>query len=351
MSESVPRILVIRRRYLGDLVLLGPILHSLRTHWPHAHITVLTEASYAGVLAINPDVDETSHFPHSIGDWWALWRKLRAAKFTHVFDFDNREKTALITWASRAAQRFALHNGVRATWGWAYSTIELVPVNFLIGRHVTTYFSRLLQVANVPVLTGFTDLKPRADDVEAMSQLPAILTLPDGRPRLLVHPGSRSEFRLWPAENFASVLDTIVAQNIASVTLIAGSNERHLVDAIAQGMTQTVARIDDSLSVPQLAALLAQFDVLLCHDSGPMHVASAVGTPVVALFGAQGSVVFAPLGEGHGLLSPPIPCVNCVSPETCVKGDTYRMRCVQNISPGEVVTALSKILANPHLPR
>ena len=77
MSESVPRILVIRRRYLGDLVLLGPVLHSLRTHWPHAHITVLTEASYAGVLAINPDVDETSHFPHSIGDWWALWRKLR----------------------------------------------------------------------------------------------------------------------------------------------------------------------------------------------------------------------------------------------------------------------------------
>lgn len=68
MSESVPRILVIRRRYLGDLVLLGPVLHSLRTHWPHAHITVLTEASYAGVLAINPDVDETSHFPHSIGD-------------------------------------------------------------------------------------------------------------------------------------------------------------------------------------------------------------------------------------------------------------------------------------------
>ena len=126
MSESAPRILVIRRRYLGDLVLLGPVLQSLRKYWPQAHLAVLTEVSYAGVLAINPDVDETLHFPHNIGDWWALWRKLRAAKLTHVFDFDNREKTALITWASRAAQRFALHNGVRATWGWAYSTSGLI---------------------------------------------------------------------------------------------------------------------------------------------------------------------------------------------------------------------------------
>ena len=350
MSASAPRILVIRRRYLGDLVLLGPVLHSLRAHWPQAHIAVLTEASYAGVLAINPDVNETLTFPHSFGDWWALWRRLRAAKFTHVFDFDNREKTALITWASHAAQRFALHNGVRATWSWAYSTIELVPVDFLIGRHVTTYFSRLLQAAKVPVLTSFAGLKPASSDVAAMSQLPAIFGLPRDRLRLLVHPGSRSDFRLWPAENFAAVLDTIVAQNIASVTLIAGANERHLVDAIAREMTQAVARVDDSLSVPQLAALLAQFDALLCHDSGPMHVAAAVGKPVVALFGAQGSVVFAPLGEGHILLSPPIPCVNCVSPETCVKGDTYRMRCVQNISTSEVVAALSKVLANPHLP-
>ncbi len=351
MSESAPRILVIRRRYLGDLVLLGPVLLSLRAHWPQAHIAVLTEANYAGVLAINPLVNETLAFPHDIGDWWALWRRLRVTKFTHVFDFDNREKTALITWASRASQRLALHNGVRATWGWAYSTIALVPLDFLIGRHVTTYFSRLLQAAKVPVLMSFAGLTPMPPDTAAMSQLPAILTLPRDRPRLLVHPGSRSDFRLWSAENFASVLDIIVAQNIASVTLIAGTNEQHLVDAIAQGMTQAVVRIDDNLSVPQLAALLAQFDALLCHDSGPMHVAAAVGTPVVALFGAQGSVVFSPLGEGHALLSPPIPCVNCVSPETCVQGDTYRMRCVQNISTGEVLATLSKILANSHLPR
>ena len=351
MSESAPRILVIRRRYLGDLVLLGPVLHSLRTRWPQAHIAVLTEAAYAGVLTINPDVDETLNFPHGIGDWWALWLRLRAAKFTHVFDFDNREKTALITWASHASQRFALHNGVRATWGWAYSAIALVPVDFLIGRHVTIYFSHLLEVANVPVSNSFAGLIPMPRDVAAMSQLPSISALPQDRPRLLVHPGSRSEFRLWPEENFASVLGTIVAQNIASVTLIAGPNERHLVDAIVQRMTQAVTRIDESLSVAQLAALLAQYDALLCHDSGPMHVAAAVGTRVVALFGAQGSVVFAPLGEGHSLLSPPIPCVNCVSPESCVKGDTYRMRCVQNISPSEVVAALGKILAYPHLSR
>jgi ADP-heptose:LPS heptosyltransferase len=96
-----------------------------------------------------------------------------------------------------------------------------------------------------------------------------------------------------------------------------------------------------------LAALIAQFDLLLCHDSGPMHLAAAVGTRVVALLGSQNPVLFAPPGEGHIVLQPPLPCTACVAPGECVPGDSYRNYCVRNLPVGPVFTAVRDQLARP----
>lgn len=345
-GDHSPRILLIRRRYLGDLVLLGVAIAKLRAQWPQAHISVLTESTYAGVLAMNPNVNAVIAFPHSVSEWWALWRQMRRQRLDLLLDFDNRDKTALISLISRARRRLALHNGLSVHLRWAYTDAELVPLDFLIGRHVTTYFDRLLERAGVNAAAADFTLQPLDADVEFVRHLPAIVNLPTDRPRLIVHPGSRSEFRLWPVENFAAVLNQLHAKGLASVTLIAGPAEQMLIDNIQGSLNFPVACIREALTVPQLGALLAEFDALLCHDSGPMHVAAAVGTPVIALFGAQGSTVFAPLGTGHELLSPPIPCTNCLTPNECVRGDTYRMRCVRNISVDAVFSAVQRLLAH-----
>jgi heptosyltransferase-3 len=101
-----------------------------------------------------------------------------------------------------------------------------------------------------------------------------------------------------------------------------------------------VACLHQRFTVPQLAALCSEFDVLLCHDSGPMHVAAAVGTRVVALFGSQSPTIFGPVGEGHVTLSPPLPCAGCVAPGVCKRDDAYFNYCVRNITPGRVLEAL-----------
>lgn len=343
LSDS-PRILLIRRRYLGDLVLLGAAIAKLRAQWPKAHISVMTEGAYAGVLRMNPNVNSVIPFPHSLAQWWDAWRQLRTQRFDLLLDFDNRDKTALVSLLSGAKQRLALHNGLKVHLRWAYTDAELVPLDFLIGRHVTTYFDRLLARANVTGEAGECTLIPLPADVKFVRQMPVITSLPADRPRLVVHPGSRSEFRLWPAEYFAAVLNKIHTDGTASVTFVAGPTEQVLIDNVQRLLNFPAACIRDTLSLPQLGALLAEFDALLCHDSGPMHVAAAVGTPVIALFGAQGSTVFAPLGTGHELLSPPIPCTNCVTPNECVPGDTYRMRCVRNISVDRVFAAAQRLL-------
>ena len=343
-DHGSPRILLIRRRYLGDLVLLGVAIAKLRAQWPKAHISVMTESAYSGVLAMNPNVNAVITFPHSPMQWWAVWRQLRKQRIDLLLDFDNRDKTAFISLLSGAKQRLALHNGLKVHLRWAYTDAELVPLDFLIGRHVTSYFDRLLVRAGVSAEAGDSTLRPLATDTEHVRLMPTLSCLPADRPRLIVHPGSRSEFRLWPAENFAAVLNKLHAEGLASITLIAGPTEQVLIDSIQDLLNFPAACIREALTVPQLGALLAEFDALLCHDSGPMHVAAAVGIPVVALFGAQGSTVFAPLGTGHELLSPPIPCINCVTPNECVPGDTYRMRCVRNISTNTVFAAVQRLL-------
>src|SRR6185369_14823733 len=112
MQQERPRILVIRRRYLGDIVLLGIFFRSLRRHWPDATLHVLVEEQYADVLALNPDVNGAFRLPKkssSIGKCMKLLRDLRKADFTHVLDLDNTEKTAVLARLTGAPFRAVLH--------------------------------------------------------------------------------------------------------------------------------------------------------------------------------------------------------------------------------------------------
>jgi len=116
-------------------------------------------------------------------------------------------------------------------------------------------------------------------------------------------------------------------------------NRRWSQPSAKKAKTHLVA-LQAPLSIPQFAALTAQFDLMVCHDSGPMHVAAAVGTPVIALLGSQNPVLFAPPGEGHTVLQPPLPCRTCVAPHACAPADSYHNYCVRNITVDQVWAAL-----------
>jgi ADP-heptose:LPS heptosyltransferase/glycosyltransferase involved in cell wall biosynthesis len=339
-TQATPRILVIRRRYLGDIVLLGSVFRSLRRHWPQGHLTVLVERAYIGVPAMNPDVDEILEMPHGLLGWWRLARTLRREKFTLVLDFDNRRKTALITRLTRAATRVALHHGPRVCLPGCYTRHEIAEDDFLANRHITDFYHRMLRAVDVPLVSEPFSLTPRAADLDFIRRQPELASLPPGRPRLLVHPGSRSTYRVWPAEAFAEVCDRLQTEGAASVILVAGPAEQAIVNAIRQHMRTPVVCLRHSLEVPQLAALFASVDLLLCHDSGPTHLAAAVGTPVVALYGSQNLANWRPLGAHHTMLQPPLPCVHCVSPGICRPDDSYFNHCVRNITVPDVLAAV-----------
>lgn len=332
MTER-PHFLVIRRRYLGDIVLLGSLLRNLKLHHPAARIGVLCEPAYAPILTLNPDVDEAWLFPQHALDWPRFLARVSAAGFTHVIDLDNRDKTAIITRATGASVRLTARHGERLHLAGCYTHAERLPESFLEGRHITDLYLHALKQLGLPELTRETRLVPRPLEVEGLRQFLH-------GARLLVHPGSRSEWRIWPAENYAALIDALHRELGIVTALVAGPGEQATVAAIVRHTRSPVVRIEQRLSVTQLAALFAAAPALVCHDSGPMHVAAAVGTRVIALFGSQPMHLWQPVGTGHVTLQPPLPCVACVSPGRCTPDDSYHNHCVRNITVERVLAAV-----------
>jgi heptosyltransferase III len=344
MTADAPHVLVIRRRYLGDIVLLGSVFRNLRLHWPNAEITALTEAPYAGVLPLNPDVNATLTFPRRLTEWPAILRVLRRARFTHVLDFDNTEKTAALTRLTGALLRVAFDRElIKFRWRRCYTHTAKVANAFYDSHHITETYLQLLQPIGVRVATREVRLVPRPADLEAARKI-----VPRGGKKILLHPGSRSPHRVWPPERFAAVGDRLQDELGAQVFLVAGPAEQPLVQQIRAHAKSHLVAVDRSLSVGEFAALAAQFDVFLCHDSGPMHVAAAVGTPVVALFGSQNATIWRPLGDRHTVLQTPRPCacIGAAAPTPCVKDDAYRSYCVRMLTEPQVFAAVAAQLTS-----
>lgn len=340
-------ILVIRRRYLGDVVLLGSVLRNLRLHWPQGRITVLTEAAYASVLTMNPDVDAALTFPRSTGDWLGFIGKLRRARFTHVIDYDNTNRSAFITRLTGAAHRTTYaREGVPFHGRWAYTTTVPVANAFYDSQPITETCLAVLSAFNVPVVSREVRLVPAAKDVAWAAQIAPGPAQGGVARRVLIHPGSRSVFRLWPAERFAAVCDLLQDRLGVQVILVAGPAERALVQSIKQHAQSHLVAIEEALSIGRFAALAARCGVMLCHDSGPMHVAAAAGARVVGLYSSQNATTWAPAGEGHVVLQTPLPCacIGDAAPTPCVKDDSYRSYCVRMLSVELVFESLAKVL-------
>jgi ADP-heptose:LPS heptosyltransferase len=338
---QAPNILVIRRRYLGDVVLLGSLFLNLRLHWPGARIVALVEPAYAGILELNPDVDEVISPPSGALALPGFAARLRKARFTHVLDIDNTERTAVIARLSGAPVRITLHHGQHALkLRSLYTDAVYDPGPQHESQPITEYYLKALGPAGVPVATREIRLVPREGDVTEWRRYVGAR----GR-TLLLHPGSRSPARLWPADRFAAVCDRVQDELGAQVVLAGGPGEGPLLSQIRDAARSHVLALGKPPSAAGFAALARACTALLCHDSGPMHVAAAVGTPVVALYGSQNPVLFQPHGHGHTLLVPPMPCAACVAPGTCVPGDSYRNYCVRLHTVDQVFGAVRAVLA------
>jgi ADP-heptose:LPS heptosyltransferase len=275
-----------------------------------------------------------------------LLARLRRAGFTHVFDIDDNDRTALCTRATGAPFRagFDWSRG-RMRRRLAYNrTVRVDPAAYE-GAHITEHYLSLLSPAGVPVATRAVSLAVSPADLDTAAAMLAGMNFA-GRPVVLLHPGSSSRFRLWPADRFARTADRVQRELGAAVVLVGGPSDLAQMREIGRLAATPVASIEPPVPIARLAALLARASAVLCHDSGPMHIATAVGTPVVALLGSQSRALWGPLGAGNQVLQAPMPCGGaCVAPGECDRSNAYRSYCVRRIGEEEVFAAVKAVLA------
>jgi heptosyltransferase-3 len=348
------RVLVICRPILGDSILAAPVFRNLRAWRPDAWIAAACYEGTRDLVSIHAEIDEVVEMPRpgrygALGyaaRWLSLVRRLRRHRHDLVLDLMQTDRSSLLCAALRSERRVGFVKGRPGLRQRVYT--DSTPwADGEDAPHAVDQYFRPLAVVGVPMRTRAVDLHPgQAARTAARARL-AAAGVDRARPLVACHPGASAANKCWPTADLAAACDHVQQRLGARVLLLGGPREADALDAIRTAMASQPVVIEETLPLGELAAVLGECDLFFGHDSGPMHVAAAVGTPVVALFGASAPAQWRPLGEGHLVLRPAMPCTACVEPTLCAPPNPYRMHCVRRITRGEVLAALASKLEQP----
>jgi heptosyltransferase-2 len=387
--------------WLGDAVMTTPALQRLREALPDAHLTLLTHEKLADLWHRHPSVDAVITFSPSESPW-SVARRLRAESFQAAVVLPNSLRSALEVWLARIPQRIGF---TRPCWSWLLTrAIHPRPGKSRMSRRSVSEVRRLISLpegapsstspraqdrsahqlhdylhlvaalgANPEPLPPKLEISAAemreaeealAKTVQEVGQVPRLPSGPlapqsnsgeapkaaGGTPAPLpvllgLNPGAEyGPAKRWPAERFAAVAREVCRKHGNCVWLaFGGASDSQLCSEIARLAGGSVVNLAGKTSLRQLMASLKLCRVLLTNDTGPMHVAAALGTPVVVPFGSTSPGLTGPGLPGdprHQLLQAAAPCSPCFR-RVC----PIDFRCMTGISPARVVEAVSQALA------
>ncbi|MCK6411968.1 MAG: putative lipopolysaccharide heptosyltransferase III [Azonexus sp.] len=319
---EVRRALVIKLRHHGDVLVSSPVFTALKAQAPQVEIDALVYADTADMLRDHPAIREI----HGIGRQWkqlggfgqlraelALYRRLQAAGYDLIVHLTEHWRGA---WLCRLLKpRWSVGPSVAGRgkrWKKAFTHLQAQPKNAL--RHMAeSNLDALCRLGLQPTPEQRRLLLvPGAEASRRVGEKLAALGLA-GQPFIHIHPASRWFFKCWPVDRMAALIGELQAAGHAVVLSAAPStDERAMVDAIQARLAQPVPSLAGELSLKELAALTQAARLFVGVDSAPMHIAAAVGTPVVALFGPSGDKQWGPWGVPHRVVaSDRHPCRPC----------------------------------------
>ena len=307
IHEAATNILFIRTDRLGETLLNLPAAAALKTAFPESSVTFLANPSLTELLSTVPDLDAVIGEPRASGPWW--WRavrlacRLRAGRF-HIALVSNPRKDLHL---AVCLAGIPVRVGYTRKWAWAL-TRRVADRKALGERHEVEYNLDLVKALGVavPAVPSY-QLPVSPDAAQEVSQLLRGMSVGEAARIVAVHPWTSNPNKRWPSERFRDLIRHLRRLPGVVAAVIGGPEE----PARACGAAENPGALDlvGRLSLTQLAAFLRRARVLVSNDSGPVHVAAAVGTPTVALFGtadpAAGPARWGPWGVGHTVIRKP----------------------------------------------
>jgi heptosyltransferase-2 len=316
-------ILVRATNWVGDAVMCVPALQALRERFPAARITILAKPWVAGLYAREPFADEV--IPYTQG-YWATARALRERHFDAALLLQNAFEAALIAWLARIPVRLGYNRDARRL---LLTRAVPVPAAGEIPRHQRFYYLELLRRA------GLIDRLPDSDAIRLTRPEVAV------RPMVGVSPGAAyGGAKRWLPERFAEAASRVAAAHNARIALFGSASERPVCDQIAALLPgREVINYAGRTTLAEFIDLAAACEVFLTNDSGAMHIASALGVPTVAVFGATDHEATGPTGPHARIVREPVECSPCLLRECPIDH-----RCMTRVGAGRVAEEALKLI-------
>lgn len=297
---SSPRILIVRLSAIGDVIQSMPIACALRERFPEAFLAWAVQSHAGQLLQGHEALDRVIALPRgwlkSPAGVWRLRRLLHGLRFDVAIEAQGLTKAAILAWLSGAPRRI----GFGRPWGRELSRWLNTETVDTLGPHIVQRNLQLLRPLGIvsPAVRFLVPEQPR--DRQAADEMIRGAGLDDGF--AIINAGAGWPSKLWPAERFAAVAVHLgTAWSLPTLVVWAGQAEMEIARQIVAG-SQGHAQLATKTSLLELAALGRRAKVFLGSDTGPLHLAAAVGTPCVGLYGPWPSDVHGPFGPQHAAL-------------------------------------------------
>lgn len=297
ISSQRLKILVVRLSALGDVVLTLPVACELRRQFPEAHLAWAVESSFAPVLERHPALDEVIVLPRGWAKSWRgvrdVWRTMRSRRFDLVIDVQSLTRSALVAWFTRAKTRIAFAQ----PQGRELAPWMATHLCYSRQTHVVDRFLELLTVVDVTKPRVTFDLRETVEEANWAEK--TVRTLGLQGPYVVINPGAGWPSKLWCPHRFGQVAKYLnQSHGIPVLVLWGNQSERQWAEIIvANGSQHTL--LAPATNIRQMLALLRRASLVIACDTGPLHLAAAVGTPCVGLYGPTKGEETGPYGPNH----------------------------------------------------
>lgn len=344
------KILIRGVNWIGDAILTLPGIKAIRHAYPDAHISLLVKPWVSEIFHNNPDIDEIILYDENfkgITGKIKLAKILREKNFDEAILFQNAFDAALISWLAGIPER----KGYKRDGRGFLLTTALPVTKDILSKHQVYYYLNILRSADT-VISEVHPYLPITDEERQWARTLLNSKLETRNTHLLIgiNPGATyGSAKRWPAERFAELINKAINELDGKVIIFGSASEAGIADEIIESAGAMhgsppshthILNMSGKTTLRQLAALIAECDTFITNDSGPMHIASALFIPVVAIFGSTNKFITGPFGEGHKIITKDLPCSPCMKRE-CPEG---HLKCMEEIAAEEVFSALKEVI-------
>lgn len=347
LKTESPRILVIKLKHIGDVLMATPAISAIRERFPNAYISVLVRKGTEEMVTGNPKIDEVIVYDGFSGR--SLFNKimkeigfafgLRRRRFDLIIELGFGDREAIYGLISGARFRVGFDPDGKGFLGRRYILTHRTPMDN--SKHIVKRDLELLKLLRIEVEGRDLELYHSDEDKEFAQKVLRENGISDGDLIVLIHPTSRWLFKCWTDDGNAGIADYLQSEHKVRVILTCGPGvrEKEKLKRILDKMKTKPLSFLGNLTLKQLAALIDRADLFFGIDSAPMHMAAALKTSVIALFGPSGEHNWGPWGEGHIVIKKDISCRPC-GKAGC--NDSKRSECLDVITIEDVIPSIDK---------